>query len=48
MSSATLAEVWALFREVVAAQKEADRKLQETVRPIERVFSNIEEAHHSR
>lgn len=45
MSSLTLEEVWALFREVAEAQKETARKLQETARQIERVFPTLEEAH---
>lgn len=32
MSSTTLDEVWALFREVADAQKETDRKFQEAAR----------------
>ncbi|HOW77694.1 MAG TPA: hypothetical protein PK959_17550 [Candidatus Competibacteraceae bacterium] len=47
MSSSTLDEVWALFREVAEVQKETARKFQETARQIERVFPNLEDAHHS-
>lgn len=38
MNPATLEEVWSLFREVAAAQKESDRKFQETIQETTQVL----------